>query len=170
MPLPEPDAPTIRKPPAFDDDEIAQIVAYIDTLGPGPDIPTVDVSNDALAEGSELFASNCAACHGATANGGAVGGNAFAPSLYASEPLDVAEATLVGPGEMPRFAFTDDERNAIVSYVVYLQNARDPGGLDIGGVGPVPEGFVAWAFAMVLLVAVAMLIGRERGGGSRDET
>jgi quinol---cytochrome-c reductase cytochrome c subunit len=170
MPLPEPGAPTLRKPPAFDDDEIDQIVAYIDSFSTGPDIPIVELSNASLPRGSELFASNCAPCHGATANGGAVGGDAFAPSLYASEPLDVAEATLVGPGQMPKFAFTDEERNAVIAYVAYLQHERDPGGLDIGGIGPVPEGFVAWAFGMVVLVIVAMLIGRDRGKGPRDDT
>ena len=162
MPLPNPTAPTLRKPPAFDEDEIEALVAYIASLGEGPPIPEVDMESGSVSEGAGLFLDNCAPCHGATGNGGAVGGNAFAPSLQPSEPLDIAEAPIVGPGQMPKFSFADDERNSIVAYVRRLMNESDHGGLDIGGVGPVPEGFVAWALAMVLLVIIVFLIGRKR--------
>jgi ubiquinol-cytochrome c reductase cytochrome c subunit len=40
--------------------------------------------------------------------------------------------------------------------VRYLQTPQDPGGLPIGRIGPVPEGFVAWFFgagAFLLIVA-----------------
>jgi ubiquinol-cytochrome c reductase cytochrome c subunit len=47
--------------------------------------------------------------------------------------------------------------------VRHLQEESDPGGLDIGGIGPVPEGYVAWVVAMVVLVIVIVLIGRSSG-------
>ncbi|MEA2447241.1 MAG: ubiquinol-cytochrome c reductase cytochrome c subunit, partial [Actinomycetota bacterium] len=109
MPLHDPDAQTVRKPPAFSDDEIDLIVAYLASLADGPldsagePIPTVDLSGVVLSDGQELYTENCAACHGATANGGAAGAGALAPSLHLALPLDVAEATIIGPGEMPRF-------------------------------------------------------------------
>jgi ubiquinol-cytochrome c reductase cytochrome c subunit len=162
MPLPYPTAPTLRKPPAFDDDEIDALVAYVASLGEGPPIPEVNLGSGSVSEGAGLFLDNCAPCHGATANGGAVGGDAFAPSLYPSEPLDVAEAPIVGPGQMPKFSFTPEARNSIVAYVQRLKEESGHGGLDIGGVGPVPEGYVAWALAMVLLVIIVFLIGRKR--------
>ena len=164
MPLPHPGAPTVRKPPAFSDEEIDALVAYVASLGEGPAIPDVDPTIGSLPIGTELFLDNCAPCHGATANGGAVGGNAFAPSLRPSEPIDLAEAPIVGPGQMPRFSFTNEELNSIVAYVERLKEESGHGGLDIGGVGPVPEGFVAWGFAMVMLVIIVWLIGRSKRG------
>ena len=164
MPLPYPEAPTVRKPPAFSDEEIDALVAFVASLGEGPAIPEVDPGIANLSTGTTLFFDNCAPCHGATANGGAVGGNAFAPSLRPSEPIDIAEAPIVGPGQMPKFSFTDEELNSIVAYVERLKDESGHGGLDIGGVGPVPEGFVAWAFAMVLLVIIVWLIGRSKRG------
>lgn len=159
MPLADPQDQTKRKPPAFDPDEIAALVDYVGSLGEGPAIPAVDPASGDLSEGQELFVTNCAACHGATANGGAAGVGALAPSLYASEPLDIAEAVITGPGEMPVFEFSDDERDSLIRYLVYLQNEDAPGGADIGGIGPVPEGFVGWSVGMLTLGLVAFLIG-----------
>jgi ubiquinol-cytochrome c reductase cytochrome c subunit len=165
MPLPYPDAPTQRKPVALEPEAIEALVGYVASLGRGPAIPDVDTTNVTLSTGTELFASNCAPCHGATANGGAVGGNAFAPSLYSASPVEVAEAVTIGPGEMPVFSFDDEQRNAVVAYVGFLQEHNDPGGLDIGGIGPVSEGYVAWALAMVLLIVVVLVVGRNKAGG-----
>jgi ubiquinol-cytochrome c reductase cytochrome c subunit len=68
---------------------------------------------------------------------------------------------------MPAFNFNEADRNAVVTYVDYLRTAPNPGGLSIGGIGPVPEGFVAWAVGMALLLAIVYLVGREwaRAGG-----
>lgn len=162
MPLAAPDDPTLRKPPAFDEEQIALLVSYVGSFGVGPAIPRVDVESGELAEGSELFVANCAACHGATANGGAVGGSAFAPSLHESSPLSVAEAIITGPGQMPKFAFSEGERNSILRYVAYLQETDSPGGLGIGGIGPVSEGYVAWVLAMVILVVTVAVIGMRK--------
>ena len=163
MPLADPTAEANRKPQVLEDDEIEALVAYVASLGEGPEIPEVNTTGADLSNGAELFAANCAPCHGASGNGGAVGDDAFAPSLYVSKPLDVAEAVIVGPGEMPVFAFGEEDRNAIVAYVRHLQEEDAPGGLDIGGIGPVPEGYVAWVVAMVVLVIVIVLIGRSSG-------
>lgn len=159
MPLSDTDEQTKRKPPAFSDQEIAALVDYVASFGSGPEIPEVDPQAGDLSHGQELFVNNCAACHGATANGGAAGVGALAPSLYASGPLDIAEAVITGPGEMPVFDFTERERDSIVAYLTYLQNEDAPGGADIGGIGPVPEGFIGWAVGMLTLGLVAYLIG-----------
>jgi ubiquinol-cytochrome c reductase cytochrome c subunit len=163
MPLSNPDAPTLRKPPAFGEDEIALLVAYVGSLGVGPEIPRVDPESGELPQGSELFIANCAACHGATATGGAVGGNAFAPGLHESSPVTVAEAMITGPGEMPKFAFSEGERNSILRYIEYLRTTESPGGFDIGGIGPVSEGYIAWVLAMLILVITVVVIGTRRG-------
>lgn len=150
-----------RKPPAFDAQGIRDLVAFVGSLGDGPAIPKVALDDSLLSRGQDLFSANCAPCHGATANGGAVGAGALAPPLSASDPVTVAEAMITGPGQMPAFDLPEDDLNAVVTYVEYLRGADNPGGLAIGGIGPVPEGFVAWLVGMGLLVLIVYLIGRE---------
>lgn len=151
----------LRKPPAYDDAEIRDLVAYVASLGDGPAIPDVRVDDDLLQRGQLLFATNCAPCHGATGNGGAVGGGAIAWPLDQVTPRLVAEAMITGPGQMPVFDLPDEDRDAVLTYVEYLRAAPSPGGFAIGGIGPVPEGLVAWLVGMGLLGLVVVLVGRE---------
>lgn len=164
MPLASSNDQAVRKEPAFSDEEIAAIVAYVATLGDGPVIPYVSPEAVSLQDGAALYIGNCAPCHGAAGNGGAAGRDAIAPALHRASRLEIAEAVVVGPGQMPVFGFSQEERDAVVAYVDHLDEAEDPGGADIGGIGPVPEGFIAWAVGMLSLLAAALLIGgRGRG-------
>jgi ubiquinol-cytochrome c reductase cytochrome c subunit len=161
MPLADPDAQTVRKPPAFTDEEIDALLVYLGTIVDGPEVPVMGLSDADVSAGQSLFTANCAPCHGATANGGAVGPGAIAPNLFVAEPVEIAEAMLTGPGEMPVFtAFSETEIRDVVAFVTYLQEQRPPGGADIGGVGPVPEGFVGWAGVLVL-VAICFFLGSK---------
>jgi ubiquinol-cytochrome c reductase cytochrome c subunit len=162
MPLASSNDQAVRKEPAFSPEEIEQIVAYVATLGEGPAIPETTTEGASLQDGAALYIGNCAPCHGAAANGGAAGRDAIAPGLHRATPLEIAEAIVVGPGQMPVFGFSQDERDAVVAYVDHLDEADDPGGADIGGIGPVPEGFVAWGVGMTSLVVAALLIGHRR--------
>lgn len=165
MPLADPDVQPQRKPPVFTETQIDDVVAYVTSLQPGgPPIPSVDPQAGDLALGQRLFVANCAPCHGATGNGGAVGKGALAPSLSVAGPVEIAEALVVGPGEMPVFGFSPHETDSIVAFIDYLEHRPDRGGADIGGVGPVPEGFVAWALGMGALLAVALVVGHHRPG------
>jgi ubiquinol-cytochrome c reductase cytochrome c subunit len=171
MPLADPGVQPKRKPPVFSEEEIAGIVEYVSLLEPGgPAIPEVDIASGDLSLGQQLFVANCAPCHGATATGGAVGKGALAPSLSLAEPIEIAEAVTVGPGEMPVFAFDEHERNSVIAFIHDLEHRPDRGGADIGGVGPVPEGFVAWVLGMGACVAVALLVGHHRKRAPGDET
>ncbi|MFN2488323.1 MAG: c-type cytochrome [Actinomycetota bacterium] len=165
MPLADAGGQPVRKPPAFEPGRIADLVAYVASIGDGPPIPEVSVGAGDLAQGRDVFINNCAPCHGANANGGAVGDDALAPTLLHSEPLVVAEAILVGPGQMPAFDFDDEERNSVVRFVEFLGTKRDPGGADIGGVGPVPEGFVAWTVGGVGVLITCLFVGHRRRPG-----
>ncbi|MCA1677025.1 MAG: cytochrome c [Actinobacteria bacterium] len=167
MPLQNPQAQAVRKPPVFSEEEIRLLVTYVASLGEGPGIPSVDPEAGDLSSGQSLFITNCAACHGAGGNGGAVGNNAAAPSLYASETVTMAEAMVTGPGQMPVFGFSEQERNDIIAFISHLQTSEAPGGIDIGGTGPVPEGFVAWFFGLTGLVMVLVLLV---GAGSSRES
>ncbi len=171
MPYAEPPGQQARrKPPAFDDAQIRALVAQVASFGDGPAIPTVTTDPAKLSKGQQLFVANCAPCHGATANGGAVGGGAVAPGLGQATALQVAEAMIAPPGQMPAFPLPADQRDAIATYVEYARDAPNPGGFSIGGIGPVPEGFVAWLLGVGALVAIAVLIGRPwtRKGGDEE--
>ena len=147
--------------PGYAGATIAGLTAYVASLGDGPAVPDVATDDELLPRGEELFIASCAPCHGATANGGATGSGWIAPPLHDVPDLNVAEAIVIGPGQMPAFDFDATDRNAVVTYVAYLRQADDPGGFEIGGIGPVPEGLVAWAFGITALVIIAFLIGRE---------
>jgi ubiquinol-cytochrome c reductase cytochrome c subunit len=160
MPLPEPKAPLVRGQPLLTPAEIAEVVAYVSSLGGGgPEIPNVATSGADLALGRRLFTANCAACHGAGGAGGAVGNGIIAPGLGRSTPLDIGEAVVGGPPPMPNFLFAQDELNAIAAYVGYLQHPANPGGISLSGLGPVPEGFIAGFVGLVALLVVARWIG-----------
>lgn len=162
MPLANSEEQPVRKDPAYDDDEIAALVAYVGSLGDGPEIPAVDTSGADVAAGGETYRANCQACHSASGSGGALSYGRAAPRLSDATPTEVAAAVRVGPGQMPVFGpdtLTDDELNDLVAYVEYLDHPEDPGGLPIGRTGPIPEGFVAWLIGMVALLALVAWIG-----------
>jgi ubiquinol-cytochrome c reductase cytochrome c subunit len=163
MPLANPRAQPIRKPPAYDDEQITALVAYVDSLGVGPDIPAIDVEGiegEELAQGGSAFRANCAPCHSAAGVGGALSYGRAAPALGEAEPLQVGSAARSGPGQMPVFGaeLSPEDLNRVAAYVEYLRNPEDPGGVPIGRVGPIPEGFVAWVFGIgALLLSVAWI-------------
>ncbi len=140
-----------EKPPRYEDEEIRALVAYGGSLGDGPAIPDVDPDRGDLALGGELYRSNCAACHHASGIGGALSYGDEAPSVLDTDPVQVGEAMRTGPGRMPVFSsesFSPEEVDAIARYVEPLQDPSRRGGLSLGGVGPVTEGFVAILFAL----------------------
>lgn len=161
MPLSDPSQPSRRGTPVYDDAQTRAIVAYVSSLGTGPAIPSVVTSGANLATGRELYSANCAACHGATGAGGAVGGEFVAPNVYDVDPTIVGEAVVSGPGPMPVFAFPQDQLNDLVAYVETLNSPPHPGGLAVADVGPVAEGFLALFVALVTLLALARWIARE---------
>jgi ubiquinol-cytochrome c reductase cytochrome c subunit len=172
MPLDTDDDQAVRKPPAYDEDEIEALVAYVSTLGDGPPIPEVDPEEGELAAGNLIYGANCAACHNSAGSGGAVGPSVIAPDLFAATPRQTAEAVRVGPGAMPRFSagvIGDDELDDLVRYVEHLDRPEDRGGAPLGRVGPVPEGLVAWIVGLGSLLLFARWIGtREPRQGPAD--
>lgn len=151
MPAADVDGQALGKDPAFEDDEIRALVAYVGSLGVGPAIPDVDPSRGDLAQGGELFRANCAACHNAAGIGGALSYGDEAPSVRNVHPTQVGEAMRTGPGQMPDFgpdSFSPQDLDDIARYVEELSEPSHRGGLSLGGAGPVTEGFVAVLFAL----------------------
>jgi ubiquinol-cytochrome c reductase cytochrome c subunit len=154
MPIANPGQQMQRHTPIFDADQIAALVGYVASLGNGPAIPSVQTTGADVAAGAQLYAANCAACHGAGGAGGTVG-TAIAPPLNQADALTVAEAVLTGPIPMPRFIFSQQQLNDLAAYVVSLRSLPHPGGFQFAELGPVAEGFLAGFVGIITLLAVA---------------
>jgi ubiquinol-cytochrome c reductase cytochrome c subunit len=173
MPLAEPGAQPETKPPRFTSAEIGQIVAYVTSLAPGGvPIPEVNPSAGSVQVGFDLFALNCAGCHTITGAGDALANGIKAPSLHGVNAVQIAEAIETGPGNMPRFSkyqFSPAEVNSLVAYILhYVQTPTSPGGISLGGVGPVAEGFVGLFVGVGACVLIGFWIG-DRTEKEEDE-
>ena len=164
MPLDRPRIQAERKRVAYSPAQIRQLVAFVASLGPGPAIPRVDTAHGDLAEGNRLYANNCAPCHSSAGAGGALGHAVWAPPLNRATPVEVAEAIRIGPGAMPVFgadSLDDEQLQSVVRYVEYLRHPDDRGGLGLGHLGPIPEGFVAWVFGLGAMLVAVRWIGTK---------
>jgi ubiquinol-cytochrome c reductase cytochrome c subunit len=162
MPLANSEDQPHRARPAYPDEQITALVVYVASLGDGPPLPRIEMGDTDLAEGGEVYRANCAPCHAASGVGGALSYGRAAPNLQHASPLEVAAAVRSGPGQMPVFdadVVPEDQLDDLVAYVRYLRDPEDPGGLPIGRVGPVPEGFVAWFFGIGAFLAAVGWIG-----------
>lgn len=182
MPIDEPDDAVERHPVEYATTEIVAVAEYVADFAPaderGPEIPDVDVGRAEVANGGELYRSNCAACHQSVGVGGALTDRA-APSVHDSTAVQVVEAIRVGPFQMPAFgqsAMTDREAEDIAAYVTeVLQDPENRGGLSIWHLGPVPEGAVAIVIGLGALILVTVWIEgrlprREHDAGDRQRT
>lgn len=193
---------TGRMPPAgnpFDSrarsDELSQpqrdaIMAYVteefDLDGDVPPPPEGDP-----ARGQELYAANCAACHGSTGGGGVAGRGAFTPALTAYDPQIIADAVRTGPFEMPQFGrgqLTDDEVGHIAAFLDHVEHEQFAFLWD-AELGPVYASAFAIALVAVVVLLTVVIAGRpmwfpsprrkpedadaataDAGGGEPDDT
>ncbi|PTM82591.1 menaquinol-cytochrome c reductase cytochrome c1 subunit precursor [Streptomyces sp. VMFN-G11Ma] len=166
MPAQQPGAQIPRKKVIYTQAEIDQLAAYISSLGAGPSVPTKEQYGPEgadIAKGGELFRTNCAQCHNFTGKGGALTHGKFAPSLEGVDPKHIYEAMQTGPQNMPAFPDTtlsDQNKKDIIAYLhaVNGDDTESPGGLELGGLGPVSEGLFAWIFGLGALIAVAVWV------------
>jgi len=146
-------------------DEARAIAEWVASLGSGPAIPTADQvqwRNADLAMGGEVFRTNCAQCHSFSGQGGALTVGKQAPNVLQATPTEIYEAMLVGPNNMPMFSdatIPPAEKQAVIKYIEFLKQPTNPGGLDLGRLGPVSEGLFGWFFGFGVLVVVAIWIG-----------
>jgi len=167
MPLAAPAQQAPAKTPVYGPEEVAAMAAFVASLAPGPAIPTeeqLDTSEADLAEGGELFRTNCAQCHNFSGKGGALTNGKFAPSLEQATPREIYEAMITGPQQMPVFSsttITPEGKASIIKWVENLQQAPSPGGLDLGRFGPVTEGLFVWTVGIGVLIAAAVWIGAK---------
>ena len=165
MPLAAPGAQAPAKDVIYTESEIEAMSAYVASLAPGPAIPSaeqIDFADADVAEGGVLFRINCAQCHQAAGQGGALTQGKYAPSLMDSTPQEIYEAMITGPENMPIFADSTlqvEEKQAILAYINELQVAPSPGGMALGRLGPVAEGLFLWTAVFAALIAAAVWIG-----------
>ncbi len=170
MPLADASVQATRKPARFDNQQATAIAAYVASLAPTAQgfpsgIPYVDTQAGSLSMGNRLFVLNCAACHTITGAGDALAEGAYAPSLHVATSTQVAEAVRTGPGNMPVFGpgtLSNAQVADIVAYVTGpIQHPNDRGGIGLGGIGPVAEGFVALLIGVGGIMLIAFWLGER---------
>lgn len=160
-----PQAPSNTK--RFTDEQIRQMAAYVASLGPGPSVPDADAVDPKKGDpvrGGDLFRTNCAMCHNFAGNGGALTRGKYAPNLNNTTPEHIYEAMVTGPQSMPVFSdssLSPDEKRDIIAWVRTIKTAPSPGGLSLGGIGPVSEGLAAWVIGLVALIGCAVWLGTK---------
>ncbi|MDO9458461.1 c-type cytochrome [Nocardioides sp.] len=183
MPLAQPGQQAIRKPVIYDDDEIRQLAAYVDSLGTGPSIPdesaytlpgdlTEEERDDAISRGGQIFLTNCTACHNFDGSGGAMPRGGFAPTLRGVESRYIYEALLTGPQAMPTFSdgnLTPDEKRDVIAYLKKTEETPGYGGSGLGNLGPVSEGLFAWLVGIGGLVGFAIWIAAHTTRSSKTK-
>jgi ubiquinol-cytochrome c reductase cytochrome c subunit len=149
------------KPVQFTQAQIDAMAAWVAELAPGPAVPPdryIAGDGDA-AHGAELFRINCAMCHNVAGAGGALTEGKWAPGLAGVDPVHIYGAMVTGPQNMPVFSdlnLTPDDKNDIITYLLYVQENPSVGGWDLGALGPVSEGLFIWIFGLGALVGVTI--------------
>lgn len=167
MPLAQIGVEADRHPSRYSAAQITQLAAYVQTLGGGPEAPTItaqDVSSANLSMGGEIFRANCAACHNFAGAGNALEMGRYAPSLGEASTKQIYEAMLTGPESMPVFGdkqITPEQKVAVAKYIESLRHGADPGGANLGHLGPIPEGLLIFIVGVGGLVLVTIFIGTK---------
>ena len=164
MPLAQPTSQPERRRPVLTRGEIDAIIAYLESLSfLGPGIPEVHPEEGNLSKGEQVYELDCAACHGVTGNGGAVGPRR-GPDVHTATLVQVAEAVRTGPTTMPVFGrgvVSSKDMNSLLRYVRYLREPEDRGGAGLNHVGPLIEGFVAILLGLGIIVLTTRFIGER---------
>ena len=168
MPMADMSTQAMRKAPLYTPEETVALAAYVASLAPGPEIPTEAQLNyerdGSLAEGGELFRTNCAMCHNFAGQGGALTQGKYAPTLMGVEPKHIYESMVTGPQSMPVFSdktITPQEKLSIIKWLKAAEKEPNLGGASLGRVGPVTEGLLAWTLGLGVLIGVAVWLAMK---------
>ncbi len=168
MPMADMSQQAMRKAPVYNDEEVAALAAYVSSLAPGPEIPSEDMLNyerdGEVAEGGELFRTNCAMCHNFAGQGGALTQGKYAPSVMGVKPVHIYEAMITGPQSMPVFSdktLTPKEKLSIIKWIKAAEREPQLGGVALGRVGPVTEGLLVWTLGLGLLIGIAVWLAAK---------
>jgi ubiquinol-cytochrome c reductase cytochrome c subunit len=167
MPLSRPGIEPERAGPIYSHRQIAQLTAYVTSLGiGGPPVPEVNPGSGDVAVGRRLFTDSCSGCHQIQTEGGIAPG-LVAPPLKAANSTQIGEAIRVGPYLMPKFGESQLSQTEVDSIARFVtgpgRHPVDRGGWGIGNIGPITEGLVAFLLLGSALVITARLIGERTG-------
>jgi ubiquinol-cytochrome c reductase cytochrome c subunit len=174
MPLRSSENEPPSKPVYLTSAQISDIVAYVTSLAPGgfPVPASVPLKGASAAEGFFMFSLNCAPCHTITGAGDALADGYRAPPLRQATAQQVLEAIRTGPQNMPKFGpgtISNQQALDVVDYVTkYIKHPTDIGGIGLGGVGPVAEGFVGLFIGVGVCLVAAYWVG-DRTAREEDE-
>jgi ubiquinol-cytochrome c reductase cytochrome c subunit len=182
MPMSQPGSQVERKPPVYDQDEIAALAAYVASLGVGPAIPdesdysieglSEEQREEAIVRGGQIFLTNCTACHNFEGSGGAMPRGGFAPKIRGVDGKYVYEAMLSGPQAMPNFSngnLSPEEKRDVIAYLQSLEDQPEYAGFGLGGLGPVSEGLAAWVIGIGACVGFAVWIAAHTTRSSKGK-
>jgi ubiquinol-cytochrome c reductase cytochrome c subunit len=161
--------PTRRaRQPILSDEQIQELVGVVASLGAGP------TSRRSRAAATSRTGRGCTSptarpCHGATGPATRSVAVTVAANLHEATSTQIVEAMRIGPGAMPKFAFSADRKPRSRVRPGPCRKAPSPGGLEIGGLGAVAEGFVAIGIGLVLFVLATMFVGRRSREGDPPE-
>ena len=168
MPVADMSVQIARKKPVYDEKQVEALAAYVASLAPGPDVPGESQLNyerdGSIAEGGELFRTNCAMCHNFAGQGGALSQGKYAPTVMGVLPRHIYEAMVTGPQSMPVFSdktITPEEKLSIIKWIKAAEAEPQLGGASLGRVGPVTEGLLVWTLGLGLLVGVAVWLAMK---------
>jgi ubiquinol-cytochrome c reductase cytochrome c subunit len=168
MPMADMSAQAMRKTPVYDEKEVEALAAYVASLAPGPEVPGDELLNyerdGSVAEGGELFRTNCAMCHNFAGQGGALTQGKYAPTVMGVTPRHIYEAMITGPQSMPVFSdktLTPEEKLSIIKWIKSVEVEPQLGGAALGRVGPVTEGLLVWTLGLGMLIGVAVWLAMK---------
>ena len=168
MPLANTSVQAMRKKPVYNAEETAALAVYVASLASGPAIPNAAKLNyerdGSIAQGGQLFRTNCAMCHNYAGQGGALTQGKYAPTLMGVEVRTMYEAMLTGPQSMPVFGdrtLTPQQKLSIIKFIKGIDSEKGQGGFSLGKVGPVTEGLVGWVLGLGLLIGVSVWLGAK---------
>ena len=145
----------------INDEDRAAVVAYMaERFDLEGEVPAPGEGD--AARGREVYASNCAQCHGSTGAGGVAGAGAWTPPVVDRDPIAIAEAIRVGPFEMPRFGEDQISDSEIADIAAFTHFVSEEQGTPLGLVelNPVYASGFAFVFAMIVLVSALWIAGR----------
>lgn len=168
MPMADMSQQAMRKDPVYTPAQVHAIATYVASLALGPEVPGDELLNyerdGSLAEGGELFRTNCAMCHNFAGQGGALTQGKWAPTVMGVEAKHIYEAMITGPQSMPVFSdktLTPEEKISVIKWIKNAEAEPQIGGVSLGRVGPVTEGLLVWTLGIGLLIGVAVWLAMK---------
>ena len=136
---------------------VTYMADQFDLTGEIPNPPEGDA-----VRGREVYAANCAQCHGSTGAGGVAGAGAWTPPVVGGDDVAIAEAIRVGPFEMPRFGEEQISDQEIADVAAFLDVVAEESGTPLGlvEINPVFASGFAFVFAVIILFSAMWIAGR----------